>query len=337
MDQHKPLRENYKKKQRKAVLKLISLLLVVATLIATAAWSWFRDPDSAHATANGLGITLKSQNLLLSVDDGATFSSGINLSEMLVDLDMVPVTGMGNADGVKNYLFVPVSSYNSTGQTSLNTNVAWPEAVPNRDYIYLKVIFKTEFPAAIYIGSGTAVTTDCDEKGNSFTGKNAVNVSRYGDFSRDAIVGALRMSVSESNKEDQLRFLWIPRPDVELATSESGKYMLSTGLTTNNLWGGKHEFFDINRNEDFREDCAVSPSVFRATAKGTDGANEKTKIGDTVYDSSMTTGESSPVYTCTSYIKIWIEGRDAEADRALSRGRFKFNLNFVALELEQPG
>jgi hypothetical protein len=116
MDQHKPLRENYKKKQRKAVLKLVSLLLVVATLIATAAWSWFRDPDSAYATANGLDITMKSQNLLLSVDDGETFSSGINLSEMLVDLDMVPVTGMGNADGVKNYLFVPVSSYDSSGQ-----------------------------------------------------------------------------------------------------------------------------------------------------------------------------------------------------------------------------
>ncbi len=340
MDQHKPLRENYKKKQRKAVLKLISLLLVVATLIATAAWSWFRDADSAHAAANGLGITLKSQNLLLSVDDGATFSSGINLSEMLVDLDMVPATGLGyklgTTEDAQNYLFVPVTAYDANGQTTLNTDVEWPEAVPNKDYIYLKVIFRTEFPAEIYIGSGTAVTTDCDKEGNSFKGDNVVNVSRFGDFSRDAIVGALRMSVSEPNREDQLRFLWIPRPDVSLRKSSSGVYTLATDVSSNNLWGGRHEFFDADNSMDFRDGCAVSSAVFTATAKGNGGANVKTKIGDTVYDSSMTTDESSPVYTCTSYIKIWIEGRDAEADRALSRGRFKFNLNFVALELEQP-
>jgi hypothetical protein len=113
-------------------------------------------------------------------------------------------------------------------------------------------------------------------------------------------------------------------------------YTLATDVSSNNLWGGRHEFFDADNSMDFRDGCAVSSAVFTATAKGNGGANVKTKIGDTVYDSSMTTDESSPVYTCTSYIKIWIEGRDAEADRALSRGRFKFNLNFVALELEQP-
>jgi hypothetical protein len=40
-------------------------------------------------------------------------------------------------------------------------------------------------------------------------------------------------------------------------------------------------------------------------------------------------------YTCTTYIRIWIDGCDHEAVRAFANGQFRFDLRFNAIEVPQ--
>ena len=334
MNEHKPLQMNFKKKQRKAVLKLVALLLVVVTLLLSSAWAWFRGEDDQHATAHGIQITLGSPNsLLISVsapdqvvdEENIEWKNSIDIisdTDLLDNLDMIPVTGLGYAlSNGENYLYVPGLKYDANGEVSVNRDVDWSEARENVDYISLKVSFKTAFPADIYIGKGTTVTTWSQDNGFDLVGDNIGNVSKYGDFSRDAIVGALRMSVSYPETES--KFLWVPRPDVYLSKDvASDEYILTASdQVLADCWNGSHTYYDLTKYAASTKGCAMSSGAFTATENSAVGANELTKIGST-----------EDGVTCTVFLKIWIDGCDSEAVQALSRGKFRLNLNFVAVE-----
>ena len=335
MDQHKPLRENYKKKQRKAVLKLVSLLLVVATLIATAAWSWFRDPNNTHAKVTGTFVSIKSEDPLLemSVNDGS-YTTSLDITDgngFLRDLDMVPVMGLGYKIGSttgkvkagETYLYIPSLSYNNDGTAYVPSGSEWKNAEPNVDYISLKIKFRSKSEIDVYIASGTSVVTECEKTGKSLVGEDAGNKSIYGPFSRDASVGALRMSVCYP--EETLQCLWIPRPDVELSKNADG-YTLKRVSSGN--WLGRHYYYKTDGEYTYEEKrCVLYSSAFTATSSEAGAAGTVARVGSK--DNQVREGD---YYTYTTYIKIWFDGCDTEAVRALSRGRFKINLGFVAIE-----
>lgn len=338
MNEHKPLLNNFKKTQRKAVLRLVALLLAAITLLLSSAWAWFRGEDDRDATAEGLSMKLAAQgSLLLSVsapddvvdmEDETKWKKSIDImndTDLLEELDMLPATGVGyGTKAGENYLQVPVLKYNTNGTVSVNRDLDWSEPTENEDYISLKVSFMTEFPADIYIGEGTSVTTWTENNDKLLTdneAKNIGNISKYGNFSRDAIVGALRMSVYSPDTGS--RFLWIPRPDVHLSTDvASDDYVLNvTGQQLSDYWNGSHSYYDLTKYIATTGGCAMLPGAFTATENNANDAHMLTKIGST---------EKGTM--CSVYLKIWIEGSDSESVQALSRGMFQLDINFVAVE-----
>ncbi len=329
MNEHKRLQHNFKKTQRKAVLKLVALLLVVVILIMTVSWSWF-NPSESPISSGDVTIQMASSGTLeIAVLDPTkevpqsdwVWRSDWDLFRdvsFVSDVDLTPVTGLGyKLSQTDKYLYLPKLKYEN-GETSVDDTSAFTQATENLHYISLKIAFKTSFPADIYIGKGTRVVTESA----ILTGEDAGNKSLYGNFSRDAMVGALRMSVCVGDEGDSDYFLWIPQPNLKLEKDASGKYYLNTNAYTGtSSWAGEHHFYSTDRKYSTENNCAASADAVLAVEDKVNGADSRTMIGSTDKDT-----------TCTAYLKIWIEGTDEEAVRALSGGRFKLELNFVAIE-----
>ena len=362
MNEHKPLLYNFKKTQRKAVLKLVALLLVAVTLLLSSAWSWFRGEDDLDATTGQIGMYLQAINSLkiaVEATNDPEFPAQANSlewdtsfdimeckmsdgSKIMKDLDFVPATGLGHGSNANaTYLSIPALQYNQSGGFSVNRDVAWSTPVENKDYISLKVSFTTDYPADIYIGEGTNVTTWSENNKYNLTDENVGNVSKEGNFSRDAIVGALRMSVYAPDTGS--KFLWIPRPDVFLSTDvASDEYKLAvTKGEQSNCWSGVHEYYNVSKYITSVSGCAISAGAFDAVVGKCcydvdrniiDGKIIDTN-GETVDVNTLTKiGSTKEGVVCSVYLKIWIEGCDSEAVQALSRGMFKLDINFVAVE-----
>ena len=217
-------------------------------------------------------------------------------------------------------------------------------------------------------------------------GTNIYRHSSYGKaendseaFSSDAIVGAMRVSlvgapvntVNASSGEETvgtntLKFLWLPRPDVHLNTSDnSDDWTLTTGITNS------HELAD----ETYCHSFYVGKTVEGTSVKK--GLTHNIYYDDAAYTPSDTTGMTSPDYfyvsngttnlstniSCPSLgrsaevannapdtsaqiqftqgnnnitgyyvykytLNIWIEGEDAEARRSMNNGVFSLELDF---------
>ena len=171
------------------------------------------------------------------------------------------------------------------------------------------------------------------------TGSNIYRCSSYGAqegttnaFSSDAIVGAMRVSLvgclvdsvtdNGSYKDDahynggawaansDLRFLWLPRPDIYLETDDnSNNWTLHTGITPSNQLANKtyaHSFYEGNVLTGGVKKT-MTPHVYAdSTVKTVTGADENVpsyfKVSDTRNDTHL--GETGHYPTFGQSVKI---------------------------------
>lgn len=218
----------------------------------------------------------------------------------------------------------------------------------------------------------------------SLVGNDIYRKSTYGgnkqeqSFSSDAIVGAMRVSlvgapvsavgvtsnqVTETISGNQnLDFLWLPRPDVHLnTTSTQNGWTLTTGVqptdNPNNDSTYMHSFFfgktvsntvkkglearkywdPVNYTKETSKPSGVTDStVFRVSKTLNDndlGAKghyptlgESAEIANDATELIQFDGTGYYVYKYT--LNIWIEGEDAEARRSMNKGVFNLELDF---------
>ena len=326
MNRRMSLKKKYIKKQVNAVLKLLMLFLATLSVFVVGAWSWFN--NSSNADSDSINMTLNTiESLEVSVNN-SEFSTHIDLSS---DTDILNNLKMRDVTGFNSGFLIP--KFNSDiGISEPNLSVSWDSAVANQDYISLTLVFRTKEQSDIYVASGTKVSTYCENQGAPLDGVDSVNKSSYGDFSRDAIVGALRMNAFDSL--GAYKFLWIPRPDVYLEVSDDHQqYDLHTNLALSEQLTKKttiHTCYPTNINKAIyecdgsKQNIITSESAFTANAQDDASGSSTTKITAT----SIKDGDyyvSQPVT-----FNIWLEGCDAEALRALSGGKYEIVLNFVA-------
>lgn len=194
-------------------------------------------------------------------------------------------------------------------------------------------------------------------------------LSDYGNFSRDAIVGAVRVaflgfddtltaeSYSTGTQDDKLNhtpsLLWVPRPDLYLNNngndlSTSG-WSLNTGVTSGQTFNlqsqamkdtaystYQHQYYNVfNAGYDDTVKVVKDESDYvRISSKDTEG-NEY-HLNDTVelipLDKPMTVHENDEdvtYYYGKVRVRIWVDGTDTESRRALSKGKFKFNFDLT--------
>lgn len=317
------IREKLKLNNKKPLLKQVALLLVTAMLFIVAVFAWFTSHETAEA--DGLKITMgTSKNLEISLDGGSTYHNGLNLlsddhqefigetNKIKGKLAMLDIT----SDGLT--FLRPVFKQQEDGIREPDTTENWDTANKNTAYIAQTIRFRTTFPAEIFIGKDTAITT----KSEILVGENSGNKSANGDFSKDCIVGALRISAIDSN--NNLCFTMIPRSDVELVEN-SGTFSVNYSGTPGEAVSDNtkiHTYYNSSKAIETNNSPLLS---FSAT-------EDLKPSDDTTMIATTTRNEETGYYEGYATINIWLEGCDPETRRALSGGHYSIVLDFVAYE-----
>ncbi len=313
--------EKLKLNKKNTLLRHVSLLIATLMLLSVAVWAWFS--MQTNANANGLNVTLGAgKNLDMSLDLGKTYHGTFDLlgeddqqyistnNQIKDKLNMFDVTSDGKV------FWNPKFKEQTDGlrQPDVNSQEQWTHPNPNYAYISETITFRTTFPADIYMGKNTAITTST----NKLVGADAENKSDRGDFSRDCIVGALRISAIDSN--NQLKFVMIPRSEIKLVEASDGSFTANTNNTSN-----IHTYYP----ESYQSGTTTKQALTAFTAvDGGKAPNDNTKI-------ATTTASSDGYYYGTATVNIWLEGCDEETRRVLSGGKFNISLDFVAFEITE--
>lgn len=321
-----------KRKIGALIAKNLIVMLVAVIVALTGVLAWFTNKTSADA--NGISVECKAPDgiEIAVVPKGTSidtlhhedFHEGkITLGEQdfLKDLSLSEVT----SDGISFYK--PVLK--QLGGTAMpDPSQQWEEedAIINKSYISFDLYVRSESEQTVYLEDTSKVSTVAQK----LIGADAENKSSLGDFSRDCIVGATRLSVVDySTSTPNRKLLWIPRPDL-LLTNPNGTFQVTSDNESNT-----HRYWKVTVAEGVQTDHQVTdmPQDQVTTSKKVNNEyvlGTKNKITSLLTSKIFTdeNNENNVRYFCNHVtVNIWIEGEDDEARLALVDGEFKVNLD----------
>lgn len=339
----------------KAVVLLLSLIIMVFAMTL----SWYA-PTDIPVNAEGLSVMASgSEYFEMAVGFESSvngyqytmsqYSKNMNLRDIITtdgthydvlhDFSPVDITGDG-VTLVRPSMLLKNTDIDRTSNTF--TTVA-----PNKEYICFDMYFKADDPCRVYLDSGSFVKgaiEDTPGDGNLIqtedTGDN--RKASEGDFSKDAVVGAVRVSFvnysqfiegeDHDSRHDVARLLWLPRPDIHLNSSANASvtpWSLSTGLTKDNTVVDYYGETGSSADTFIHHYYTYVYNEATGTYEGQDRNFEKT-ITDPSKDAICdVTYESNGYYYGKVQVNIWIEGCDAEARRAIAGGQFQVNFDLA--------
>ena len=305
--------QSLKKKKLIIANSVLMLLLIVG-----AAFAWFAVNNDNDVNSNNVTVSADGQ-LQLSVDNGNTWSSGINLTEQsyifngsaysLSEVKFTDITGSG--DGT----FLRPTLDQKDGYASISAAGAWTTPGANVDYLRFTLNMKSDEAITVYLGDGSTVKPAA---GDSLIGSDVNNKSSYGDFSKDIVTGAVRVSMLDST--DSRLFTWLPYPKIYFSDAAASDYA-----------AGK---FIVNPADD-------SEAYKHKYYSRTDSGMKQLELTDNLITSDISADkllcvladdDNDGTYTGEVDICVWLEGTDNEARRAFVGGKFNVNLKLVSTE-----
>lgn len=315
--------------------RMIAKNLIVLFTVALAGFcgiqAWFTDKRSAEANGiavecqapDGIEIAVVGHNGPAPKDTEYT-TGNITLSKanckFLENLQLTEITG----DGID---FRKPALIQIDGKAQVDTTTAWSPADANLHYLSFDLYIRSKSQYNISIGKKSTIKPVAPQLKAS-DGTVITNKSKYGDFSRDAVVGAVRFSVVDYKQDSpEKKLLWLPAPNI-LLQQNGDEYTLSDNKTSGDSYS--HVYYDKNQKQQTvssaEKDAAfvVNNSFDGGKFTYELGTNQKIaqlkKSSDTENDPYY--GDFGAMVTCN----MWIEGEDAEARLALVNGKFKVNL-----------
>ncbi|MBE6737612.1 MAG: hypothetical protein E7566_03020 [Ruminococcaceae bacterium] len=325
--------KNIKLNKNHTVIKHMALLIALLMMFVMVVFAWF-SLNAGEADADGLSIAMgASDTMLISLDGGENFVSGIDLlkpedqqyiseSNKIINsegeflLSMQDIT----SDGMTFYR----PKFNETdGKSIPDTSENWDYATKNRAYISQDIVFRTDDPCNIYMGSGTKITTFSENEKKKLVSDNSNeigNKSSAGNFSNDCIVGALRISAIDTSAQgNPCRFVCIPRSDIELVRNGDAVTVHTGSAVSDDT--SIHSYYDSS----YQTTGAPVDSYDAIT--GFDGSQLiTTTLNEVVRDGKIG-------YEGTATINIWLEGCDPEVTRLLSGGKYNITFDFIASDV----
>ena len=314
--------------------RMIAKNLIVLFTVALAGFcgiqAWFTDKNSVDA--NGIEVECQAPDgiEIAVVGHGApaptAYKTGnITLSKancnFLDKLQLTEITGDGT-------YFSKPSLIQSGGQAHVNPDGEWSKPTENLHYFSFDLYIRAKSQYNISIGKKSTIKPDAPQL-TSQDGTGIKNKSKYGNFSRDSVVGAVRFSVVDyKSAPPSKKLLWLPAPNILLTQTDEG-YTLSDDKENGVSYS--HVYYDKNKKQQTVSDSKVD-NAFVVNNKGfVDGKftyelgqnqniAQLKKSSDT--DTDPYYGDYGAMVTCN----MWIEGEDAEARLALVNGKFKVNL-----------
>lgn len=316
--------------------RMIAKNLIVLFTVALAGFcgiqAWFTDKRSAEANGievecqapDGIEIAVVGHGAPAPANDKYTVGN-ITLNKtnckFLENLQLTEITGDGT-------FFRKPALIQSGGQAHVDTKAEWSEPTANEHYLSFDLYIRSKSQYNISIGKKSTIKPDAPQL-TTQDGTGIKNQSKYGNFSRDSVVGAVRFSVVDyKSATPSKKLLWLPAPNILLTQTDEG-YTLSDDKENGVSYS--HVYYDKNKKQqtvsDSKVDNAfvVNKDVFYGGKFTYElGKNQNiaqlNKSSDTVTDPYY--GDYGAMVTCN----MWIEGEDAEARLALVNGKFNVNL-----------
>lgn len=316
--------------------RMIAKNLIVLFTVALAGFcgiqAWFTDKSSAEADGinvecqapDGIKIAVVKHNDPAPKDTEYTVGN-IKLNKtnckFLENLQLTEIT----SDGTD---FYKPALIQTGGQAQVDTKADWSPAAANQHYLSFDLYIRSKSQYNIAIGKKSTIKPDAPQL-TSQDGTGIINKSKYGNFSRDSVVGAVRFSVVDYKSAPPLKkLLWLPAPNI-LLEQTTDVYTLSDDMPSGESYS--HVYYDTNRVQHTVSSTDVD-KAFVVNNDGFDGGKFTYELGqnqniaqlkkssDT--DTDPYYGDYGAMVTCN----MWIEGEDAEARLALVNGKFKVNL-----------
>lgn len=316
--------------------RMIAKNLIVLFTVALAGFcgiqAWFTDKRSAEANGievecqapDGIEIAVVGHDAPVPANDKYTVGN-ITLNKtnckFLENLQLTEITGDGT-------FFRKPALIQSGGQAHVDTKAEWSEPTANEHYLSFDLYIRSKSQYNISIGKKSTIKPDAPQL-TTQDGTGIKNQSKYGNFSRDSVVGAVRFSVVDyKSAPPSKKLLWLPAPNI-LLEQTTDAYTLSDDKENGDSYS--HVYYNTKKEKITVSSTDVD-SAFVVNNKGfADGKftyelgknksiAELKKSSDT--DTDPYYGDYGAMVTCN----MWIEGEDAEARLALVNGKFKVNL-----------
>ena len=316
--------------------RMIAKNLIVLFTVALAGFcgiqAWFTDKRSAEANGievecqapDGIESAVVGHDAPVPANDKYTVGN-ITLNKtnckFLENLQLTEITGDGT-------FFRKPALIQSGGQAHVDTKAEWSEPTANEHYLSFDLYIRSKSQYNISIGKKSTIKPDAPQL-TTQDGTGIINKSKYGNFSRDSVVGAVRFSVVDyKSAPPSKKLLWLPAPNI-LLEQTTDVYTLSDDKENGDSYS--HVYYNTKKEKKTVSSTDVD-SAFVVNNKGfVDGKftyelgknksiAELKKSSDT--DTDPYYGDYGAMVTCN----MWIEGEDAEARLALVNGKFKVNL-----------
>lgn len=327
------------KKKRNIIFANVFLLLV---LVAGATYAWFAINTTANVTVSEVEVKGPGE-LEMKLRDQTKWTTNLTLTETdFVDLKMVDVSGKGNGTF---YRPNAVDGNGNPGSTATWLNVSADQDPngkattdhkgANVDYMQINLDFRAKSdnnPTSIklMLKAGSKISTVAPTA--KLKGPDIENKSTFGDFSKDYVVGGIRVSAMPNSTTitGEPIFVWIPEPNVQLKVDKTGEtktYSINTESVTGQ---DTHTYVSrINNTAEPKyttatltgENSAISGQITSGV-----GSTEKTIVNLT---------KNGEYYTGSATFYVWLEGCDTEARRALVGGKFRLQLLLDTEEVNQ--
>lgn len=316
--------------------RMIAKNLIVLFTVALAGFcgiqAWFTDKSSAEA--DGINVECQAPDgikiAVVKHGDPAPKDTEYTVGNIKLDktnckfLENLQLTEI-TSDGTD---FYKPALIQTGGQAQVDTKTDWSPAAANQHYLSFDLYIRSKSQYNIAIGEKSTIKPDAPQL-TPQDGTSIINQSKYGNFSRDSVVGAVRFSVVDyKSAPPSKKLLWLPAPNILLAQTDE-EYTLSDNKRNGDSYS--HVYYN-KQKEKKKVSSTADDSAFVVNNKGfADGKftyelgenksiAELNKSLDTVTDPYY--GDYGAMVTCN----MWIEGEDAEARLALVNGNFRVNL-----------
>lgn len=301
-----------KLKTNRFVLKNLIVIVVLAFAALAGVWSWMTNKTTAEASGISLACEVPDGIEYQIVEHGAQpeddkwIKGSMVLSsekyEFLNQLSFREVTGDGTLGSGNSVNLYRPTLKQSGSVVTVDEKQPMASATANQDFLTFDLWVRSKSVVNLYLDKTTTIypnSTDFTE-----------NLNTDG-YSKDAVVGAVRCAVNESDDD----FLWIPAPNVYY---DEASNFLYTNITDRTHRSYKHIYDEWLNNK-----------VVQTTIEGNGVvANSDYTIGSVRDFITLTTPQqgSTDYNTGMANFTIWFEGEDAEARGAFVGGQIKIKL-----------
>lgn len=307
-----------KRDTKSLVMKNLIVMAVLIIIALTGVISWFT--SKTEATASGINVKCEAPDGLevAIVPHGSKeelkYQTGTidltkceSLSNLFSNLSFEELT----SDGLHFYK----PKLNQSGSTvTVDTTDKWLDAedyayISHNDgtsipYLSLDIYMRSENAHTIVLGSDTYIKPNSDK----LNGADSGNKSELGDFSKDCIVGAVRMSTVVGNETK----LWIPAPNI---LYDYDKGTVSTEIKDKNSESFKHKYWKVTDLQPSSDEQVAEDVIVNNNCDYKIGKNDALNI-------ALSQDNDDKLFKANFTLNIWVDGEDTEARQAMVGGKF---------------